>query len=244
MKNGTSDDLFSVATEGLVEDSEHLFGLGGHIRRPLTWGYVRVAETVPDAAPADQPGVREQQVLLRRAGVKSQRIVVEVASSARQRRPRLDSLIRVAHPGDTIVVTALDRLARSTSHLLRTIATIADERIMLRSLEEGLDTGTPEGRVALNVITALAGVDSALIKERTEVGMARARKEGRKPGRPSRVTREQYQHVWRMSADGASHRTIARSTGVSRSVVGRILRHELPTLEERYELTTEGELPL
>ncbi len=107
-----------------------------------------------------------------------------LAPGARSWRPALDYM----REGDTLVVWKLDRLARSLSQLIETVATLRDRGIELRSLHENIDTGSTAGRLTFHLFASLAEFERDLIRDRTKAGLDAARARGRKGGRPRRLS--------------------------------------------------------
>ena len=122
-----------------------------------------------------------------------ERFVARVASSsARSDRAELAKLLKRLGPGDVVVVTRLDRLARSTRDLLNVLDTIAKAGAGFRSIADAwADTTTPHGRLMLTVLGGLAEFERSLIRARTAEGLKRARANGVKFGRPPALTPHQ-----------------------------------------------------
>ncbi|HKM62020.1 MAG TPA: recombinase family protein [Acidisphaera sp.] len=137
-------------------------------------GYARVS--------TEDQGTDPQTDELRTAGCTTVR--EEHASGADRSRPVLARLLRDIAAGDTLVVVRLDRLARSVSHLLAVIEQLAAKGAYFRSLRDPIDTTTPQGMFALQVLGAVAQLERALIAERTKAGLLAARKRGRVGGNP------------------------------------------------------------
>jgi DNA invertase Pin-like site-specific DNA recombinase len=93
-------------------------------------------------------------------------------------RPRLQALLHKVIPGDVIVVTKLERFARSLANLLSMLAELGETNVGFRSLGDPIDTTTPQGRLVLHVFAALAEFERELIKERRDAGRARAIADG------------------------------------------------------------------
>src|SRR5262245_62316621 len=110
----------------------------------------------------------------------------EGISGTRDSRPALDRLMKDARARkfDVVVVARFDRFARSVSHLLRALEEFSHLRIDFVSLSESIDTSTPMGRMVFTVIGAVAELERSLIRERVAMGLNRARKNGRRLGRP------------------------------------------------------------
>jgi DNA invertase Pin-like site-specific DNA recombinase len=101
-----------------------------------------------------------QLAALNAAGVDPRRVFTDkLTDSAERVRAGLHAMLSYARSGDTVIVVAVDRLGRSAAEVTRTIADFTDRGIRLRSLKEGLDTGTATGRVVVSIITSLAKLD-------------------------------------------------------------------------------------
>ena len=124
------------------------------------------------------------------------KIYREVASGARSDRLQLHSLLKSLEPGSTLMVTRLDRLARSTIDLLTIIKAIADKGCLFKSLADPwCDTTTPGGRLMLTVLGGLAEFERELIKIRTGEGRERAKRAGVKMGRKPKLSPHQIAEV-------------------------------------------------
>src|SRR4051794_32546633 len=117
-----------------------------------------------------------------------QKIFTEQISGAVTDRPALCEALAFARSGDTLIVWKLDRLARSMKQLIETIEDLRQRGIGFRSLTEALDTTTPQGRLVFHMFGALAEFERSLIRERTQAGLAAARRLGRTGGRPPKLT--------------------------------------------------------
>lgn len=147
----------------------------------------------------------------------------EKISGAITDRPALAKALAALGEGDALVVTRLDRLARSTFDLLEIVRTIEGKGAKLKSLAEAwADTTTPTGRLILTVLGGLAEFERSLIHERTSEGRERARREGRRLGRPPKLTAHQRALIATWRAQGQDNAQIARALGVSRSTVSRV----------------------
>ena len=108
----------------------------------------------------------------------------EQASGGSRSRPVLARALQRIGKGDTLVVVRIDRLARSLSHLLDVIETLEGQGAFFRSLQDPIDTASPQGKFTLQVLGAAAEFERALIRERTKAGLASARSYGRVGGNP------------------------------------------------------------
>ena len=146
----------------------------------------------------------------------------EGISGSKDSRPALDRLMKDARTRkfDVVIVARFDRFARSVSHLLRALEEFSHLGVDFVSLSESIDTSTPMGKMIFTVLGAVAELERNLIKERVHMGISRARKQGKRLGRPKRVfDREKAQTM----LQSMSVREVARQLGVSRGVVDRAL---------------------
>jgi DNA invertase Pin-like site-specific DNA recombinase len=178
-----------------------------------TFGYARVSTRDQDLA--------GQVAELQAAGCGN--IFKEKASGARTDRPELAKVIRRLGAGDVLVVTRLDRLARSTRDLLNILDAIAKAGAGFKSLKDvWADTTTPHGRLMLTVLGGLAEFERELIRARTDDGRKRAQARGVRFGRPKVLTPHQRQEVVQRLSDGAVQADLARSYGVSQATISRL----------------------
>ena len=119
---------------------------------------------------------------LRKAGC--EKVLQEVVSGAKADRPVLDALLADLRAGDVLVIWKLDRLGRSLRHLVDLASSLMERDVGLRSLNDPIDTTTPQGRLAFNLFASLAEFERDLIRERTQAGLTAARARGRMGGRP------------------------------------------------------------
>ncbi|MEM5371017.1 recombinase family protein [Paraburkholderia azotifigens] len=178
-------------------------------------GYARVSTRDQD--------LTNQEVQLRAAGCG--RIFAEKITGTKRARPQLDNLLEHLRPRDVVVVTRLDRLARSIRDLLEIVERIRDAGAGLRSIAEPwADTTTPAGRMVLTVFGGMAEFERSLIVERTSTGRAAAKARGTKFGRKPTLTPAQLDHVYRLADEGnASMQEIAALFGIHRSTLFRLL---------------------
>ena len=172
-------------------------------------GYARVSTLEQDPA--------LQHDALKAAGV--ERIFTDQASGALTERPQLSALIEQLRPGDTLVVWRLDRLGRSTSHLIQTVTALEERGVGFASLTEAIDTTTPAGRLLVGVLASLAAFERDLIRERTIAGLVAARARGKVGGRPTSMTADKLAVASRMLAEGRPKSAIAATIGVSRATL-------------------------
>ena len=131
--------------------------------------------------------------------------------------------------GDTVVVVALDRLGRSLSGVIRTIETLTEAGVLLKSLREGIDYSTATGRMLAGIFAALAGYERELMHERAAAARAAARARGRHTGRPAKLTAAQVRQIRALRTGGESITELVAGYGVSRATIYRALRDEDPS---------------
>jgi DNA invertase Pin-like site-specific DNA recombinase len=167
--------------------------------------------------------VEAQARQLRKVGCKKVFRDVHV-SGAKTNRAQLRRVIDQIEPGDVLMVTRLDRLARSTRDLLNTLAAITDRKAGFRSLTDTwADTTTSHGRLMLTVLGGLAEFERDLIRARTGEGRARAVARGVKMGRPPKLTpHQQKEAIKRRDQCEETLADIARSYNVSAATISRL----------------------
>jgi DNA invertase Pin-like site-specific DNA recombinase len=182
----------------------------------MKYGYARVSPGGKSAS------VDAQARQLTKAGCKKVFRDVHV-SGAKTDRAQLRCVIEALAPGDVLMVTRLDRLARSTRDLLNTLAAVADRKAGFRSLSDTwADTTTSHGRLMLTVLGGLAEFERDLIRARTVEGRQRAKARGIKLGRRPKLTPHQRHEAIKRRESGEPIRDIARSYNVHNSTISRL----------------------
>jgi DNA invertase Pin-like site-specific DNA recombinase len=177
------------------------------------FGYARVS--------TDGQSVAAQVADLRAAG--AAKVYSETVSGAASNRAELAKVLRVLQPGDVLMVTRLDRLARSTRDLLNTLHALAERQVGFKSLvDTWADTTTPHGRLMLTVLGGLAEFERELIRSRTGEGRKRAMARGVRFGRPPKLTLHQRQEALARLEAGETQTDIARSYNVDPTTIGRL----------------------
>jgi DNA invertase Pin-like site-specific DNA recombinase len=180
---------------------------------PVKIGYARVS--------SDGQSVAMQVDQLTEAGAK--KVFREKVSGAVTHRQQLKRALDALGEGDVLLITRLDRLARSTRDLLNTLALIAEKKAAFRSLGDAwADTTTAHGRLMLTVLAGLAEFERELIRARTSEGRARAKANGVKLGRKFKLTPHQRKEALARRDRGESLMDIARSYNVSHSTISRL----------------------
>jgi DNA invertase Pin-like site-specific DNA recombinase len=176
-----------------------------------------------------------QRIELRRvAAARGWKIVNEFTdegfsgSKGRDSRPALDAMLKAAtrREFDLVAVWSVDRLGRSLQHLVETVNDLHAVGVNLYLHTQSLDTSTPSGKLMFSVFGSLAEYERAQIRERVVAGLARAKAQGTRLGRPTNVTPSVKSAVVALRDAGHSIRHIARSLRIGTGSVYRILRQE------------------
>ena len=142
-------------------------------------GYARVS--------TEEQNPNAQSDALQRAGVAETNLYVDHTSGAKSSRPQWDIVQRVLRSGDTLIATRLDRVGRSTVHLVNTLEDFRQRGVEVQFLEQGIDTTTAEGRMVYRMLAAVAEFQRDLIVANTREGLASARARGRRGGRKPKL---------------------------------------------------------
>jgi DNA invertase Pin-like site-specific DNA recombinase len=178
------------------------------------FGYARVS--------TDGQTLAAQEAQLKASGCA--RVFSETASGAKTDRAILAKVLTRLEPDDILLVTRLDRLARSTRDLLNILATIADKKAGFRSLAEPMiDTTSSHGRLVTGILAIIGEFERDLIRSRTSEGRKRATAAGVHMGRPSKLNRHQQKEAIARRENGETLTDIARTFGVSHTTIGRLM---------------------
>jgi DNA invertase Pin-like site-specific DNA recombinase len=152
------------------------------------------------------------------------KIFSEKESGVRTDRPQLARAIEVLDKGDVLIVTRLDRLARSTLDLLNTLDAVAKRKAAFRSIkDQWCDTTTPHGKLMITILGGLAEFERSLILARTNEGRERAKANGVAFGPKHKLSDYQITEAKRLREQGQSQVQIGKLLGVSYRTVGRAL---------------------
>ncbi|MBG6226686.1 DNA invertase Pin-like site-specific DNA recombinase [Arthrobacter sp. CAN_A2] len=157
------------------------------------------------------------------------RIFTDTATGTNINRPQLTAALEYLNPGDVLVVWKLDRLGRSVRDCIGLLEGLHGRGIEFRSLTQGFDTTTAQGKFFYTVMSAFAELDVELLRERTHEGLAAARRQGRVGGRPTVMTPERTADAVRKYNEGVRISQIAAVLGVGRASVRRALERALDT---------------
>ena len=181
-------------------------------------GYARVSTLGQD--------LDAQLAALDAAGVESGRVFTDkLSGSAKTARPGLTAMLGYARAGDTVVVTAIDRLGRSVAEVTRTIADLGEKQIVLRALREGIDTATPSGRAVAAIMATLAELELELGRERRAASRESRRTRQLPAPKPHKLSNERQEQLRRLAATGEPVRELAAAFGIGRATAYRYLSH-------------------
>ena len=166
-------------------------------------------------------GLEAQERDLRAAGV--EKIFKEQVSSVAP-RVQLEAMIEFAREGDAVIVTKLDRLARSVRDLMSIVDRLAAKGVALRILAMNMDTSTATGKLMLTILGGVAEFERSLMLERQREGIAKAKAEKKYKGR-SPTARAKAEEIEALLATGVGPKEIAKRLGISRSSVYRVIEH-------------------
>lgn len=152
-----------------------------------------------------------------------EKIFQEKKSGASGHRPRLQACLEYVREGDTLVVTRLDRLARSTLHLCQIADELERKQVHLQVLDQSIDTGDATGRLLFNMLGAIAQFETEIRAERRMDGIQKAKERGVRFGRSKQLTPQQTRELQSRRAQGALIKTLMRDYGLSKSSVYRYL---------------------
>ncbi len=177
-------------------------------------GYARTS-TIEQMA-----GLEAQERDLRGQGI--EKLFSEQVSSV-AKREQLEAAIDFARAGDTLIVTKLDRLARSVTDLGNIVKRLEAKQVALRILAIGLDTSTPTGKLMLNLLGSIAQFEREIMLERQREGIAKAKGEGRYKGRAP-TARAKQADVLRLAGEGMTREAIAAQLEIGVASVYRALK--------------------
>jgi DNA invertase Pin-like site-specific DNA recombinase len=179
-------------------------------------GYARVSTTGQD--------LDAQLGVLFAAGIETGRIFTDkLSGSAKTDRPGLAALLDYARAGDTVVVTAIDRLGRSVAEVTRTIAELGERQILLRALRESIDTATPTGRAVAAIMATLAELELELGRERRAASRESRRVRRLPATKPPKLTADRQEQLRRLAETGEPVRELAAAFGIGRATAYRYL---------------------
>ncbi len=179
-----------------------------------TYGYARVSTTDQD--------LTIQEHALRAAGCSIIR-AEKISGTKRQGRTELALLLEFLREGDTLVVTRIDRLARSVKDLQDIVHELRAKGVSLRATEQPIDTSTPAGKAFFDMLGVFAEFETSLRSERQMEGIEAAKSKGKHLGRPRVLDNVTETRIRELIQSGAKPSHVAKDLGISRASVYRAL---------------------
>lgn len=155
------------------------------------------------------------------------KIFQEKVSGASGKRPRLAACLEYVREGDTLVVTRLDRLARSTLHLCQIAAELERKQVNLQVLDQNINTGDATGRLLFNMLGAIAQFETEIRAERQREGIQKAKERGVQFGKRKKLSPEQIAELQQKRQEGVLIKTLMEEYDLSKSSVYRYLNEEI-----------------
>lgn len=177
----------------------------------MIYGYARVS--------TQDQSLSIQEDALKAAGAEIIRSE-KVSGTSTKGRAQLRNLLDFIRPGDELVVTRIDRLARSVKDLQDIVHELREKGVALRATEQPIDTSTPAGKCFLDMLGVFAEFETSLRRERQMEGIAKAKAEGRYNGRPKKIDANK---VNELKAQGIKPAEIAKQLGIGRASVYRLM---------------------
>ncbi len=186
----------------------------------MVYGYARVS-TIGQGAHGNS--IADQIAKLKEAG--AEEIAQDTFTGTRLDRPAFSDLLARLHAGDKLIVTKLDRFARSAVEGVQTVTELLQRGVIVHVLNMGTVDDTPIGRLTLTIMLAFAEFERDMIIERTQSGKAVARAQGKRvDGRPAKYTPRQIINALEMLENGHSYTEVVELTGISKSTLIRAKR--------------------
>lgn len=182
----------------------------------MIFGYARVS--------TEQQNLNMQLDALRKYGC--DKVYTEKITGTKKERPELEKLISILREGDKVVIYKLDRISRSTKHLIELSETFDSMGVDFVSLQDNIDTSTPMGRFFFRVMASISELERDIISERTKSGLESARARGRNGGRPPKDKKKIELALKMYKSKQYSISQITDATGVSKTSLYRYLNDQ------------------
>lgn len=190
----------------------------------MVYGYARVSTT---SQAQDGNSLADQERQLREAG--AQVIYSDAFTGKTMQRPRFTELMNVLHDGDTLIVTKLDRFARTATEGAQTVQELLRKGVTVHILNMGVVDDSPIGRLLVQVLFSFAEFERSMICERTQAGRKIAMENGQVMGRPQKYHKEKIDLALRLLDEGKTYPQVERMTGISKSTLLRNRKKRLTT---------------
>ena len=188
----------------------------------MIYGYARVSTRQQGKS---GNSLADQEAKLHEAG--AEKIISDVFTGTKMERPCFDRLRQEMKDGDTLIVTKLDRLARTAVEGSIVVRELVERGITVHVLNMGRADNSPMGKLMVTMLLAFAEFERDMIVERTQTGKEVARSKGiRVDGRPKKYTPDQMKHAMELLAEGNSYTHVEKLTGISKSTLIRAKRNQ------------------
>ena len=186
----------------------------------MIYGYARVSTATQGR---DGNSLEDQVAALKKYGC--QKIIQEAFTGKTMERPQFQRLLDELQEGDTLVVSKLDRFARTAIEGVQTVRELFERGVRVHILNMGLIENTLTGNLILTVMLAFAEYERGMIVERTQTGKAVARQDPNfKDGRPKKYTPQQLALALSLLEEGKTYRQVTTMTGISKSTLIRAMK--------------------
>ena len=183
----------------------------------MIYGYARVSTTGQEQ---NGNSLADQETKLREAG--AQTIFSDVFTAKTMQRPEFTKLLHILQPGDTLIVTKLDRFARTAAEGAQTVQELLSKGITVDILNMGRVDDSPIGRLLVQVLLSFAEFERSQIIERTQAGRKIAMGNGQIMGRPEKFNKDRMAHALDLLDAGRPYSRVEKETGISKST---LIRH-------------------
>ncbi len=160
---------------------------------------------------------------LKKYGIDERNIFKEKITGTKKDRPALDQLLNIIRKGDKVVVYKLDRISRSTKHLIELTDMFRENGIDFISIQDSIDTSTAMGRFFFRIMASISELERDIISERTKFGLESARARGRKGGRPRKNKEKVNLAIKMYESKEYTIKEIEVATGLSKTTIYRYL---------------------
>ena len=182
----------------------------------MIFGYARVST---NSQARDGNSLEAQIHSLKEAG--SEKIFSDVFSGSKNHRPELDRLLKIIQSGDTLIITKLDRIARTVMNGIQLIENLNDKGVIINVLNMGIIDGSPTGKLIRNIMLSFAEFERDMIKQRTQEGKTIAKQNPDfREGRPKKFSRAQINHALELLKTH-SYKQVVTMTGISTTTLIR-----------------------
>lgn len=196
----------------------------------MIFGYARVST---NSQARDGNSLEAQINALQNAG--AEKIFSDVFSGTKNNRPELDKLLKIIQAGDKLIITKLDRVARSVMHGIQLIEGLNKKNVVIEVLNMGIIDDSPTGKLIRNIMLSFSEFERDIILQRTQEGKVIARQNPNfRDGRPKKFKREQINHALELLKDH-SYKQVSAMTGISATTLVRA-KSKLREVDKEKEL--------